>query len=86
MLAGLFGELGPLRQAAWTAPTVRSGWVQGLRSLAQHPSALHYLDHSGECPAPTCHARCCGPGDIRGLVSSAPKVATVVSRGGPVVG
>lgn len=43
LLRGLFGESGPLGRAAWTAPTVRSGWIQGLRSLAQHPSALHFL-------------------------------------------
>nr|XP_051690688.1 BRCA1-associated ATM activator 1 isoform X4 [Oryctolagus cuniculus] len=46
LLSGLFGEAGPLGRAAWTVPSVRSGWVQGLRSLAQHPSALHFLaDH-----------------------------------------
>ncbi|XP_069920923.1 BRCA1-associated ATM activator 1 isoform X3 [Oryctolagus cuniculus] len=46
LLSGLFGDAGPLGQAAWTVPSVRSGWVQGLRSLAQHPSALHFLaDH-----------------------------------------
>lgn len=52
LLRGLFGESGPLGQAAWTAPTVRSGWIQGLRSLAQHPSALHFLAGCGECPMP----------------------------------
>lgn len=51
MLPGLFGEAGPLGGAAWTVPTVRSGWVQGLRALAQHPSALRFLDDFGECPA-----------------------------------
>ncbi|XP_023388556.1 BRCA1-associated ATM activator 1 isoform X2 [Pteropus vampyrus] len=46
LLPGLFGELGPRGGAAWTAPAVRSGWTQGLRSLARHPSALHVLaDH-----------------------------------------
>lgn len=50
LLPGLFGEAGPLGGAAWTAPTVRSGWIQGLRSLAQHPSALHFLADLGECP------------------------------------
>ncbi|XP_010343648.2 integrator complex assembly factor BRAT1 isoform X4 [Saimiri boliviensis] len=46
LLPELFGETGPLGQAAWAVPTVRSGWIQGLRSLAQHPSALHFLaDH-----------------------------------------
>ncbi|XP_016068471.1 PREDICTED: BRCA1-associated ATM activator 1 isoform X2 [Miniopterus natalensis] len=46
LLPGLFGEAGPLGGAAWTVPTVRSGWIQGLRSLAQHPSALHFLADS----------------------------------------
>nr|XP_037851096.1 BRCA1-associated ATM activator 1 isoform X2 [Chlorocebus sabaeus]XP_037851097.1 BRCA1-associated ATM activator 1 isoform X2 [Chlorocebus sabaeus] len=46
LLPGLFGEAGPLGRAAWAVPTVRSGWIQGLRSLAQHPSALCFLaDH-----------------------------------------
>ncbi|XP_062945863.1 BRCA1-associated ATM activator 1 [Cynocephalus volans] len=46
LLPGLFGEAGPLSRAAWAVPTVRSGWIQGLCSLAQHPSALHFLaDH-----------------------------------------
>ncbi|XP_058425382.1 BRCA1-associated ATM activator 1 isoform X3 [Diceros bicornis minor] len=47
LLPGLFGEAGPVGQAAWTAPTVRSGWIQGLRSLVQHPSALHFLADCG---------------------------------------
>ncbi|XP_062036673.1 BRCA1-associated ATM activator 1 isoform X1 [Lepus europaeus] len=47
LLPGLFGEAGPLGRAAWTVPSVRSGWVQGLRSLAQHPSALHFLANHG---------------------------------------
>ncbi|ELK28986.1 BRCA1-associated ATM activator 1 [Myotis davidii] len=50
LLPGLFGEAGPLGGVAWMAPTVRSGWIQGLRSLAQHPSALHFLADLGECP------------------------------------
>uniref|UniRef100_A0A8C3YMB2 BRCA1 associated ATM activator 1 n=1 Tax=Catagonus wagneri TaxID=51154 RepID=A0A8C3YMB2_9CETA len=48
LLPRLFGEAGPLGGAAWTAPTVRSGWIQGLRHLAQHPSALPFL---GDCGA-----------------------------------
>ena len=51
LLPGLFGEPGPLGAAAWAAPSVRSGWIQGLHSLAQHPSALRFLADSGECPA-----------------------------------
>ncbi|KAK2117031.1 BRCA1-associated ATM activator 1 [Saguinus oedipus] len=47
LLPELFGETGPLGQAAWAVPTVRSGWIQGLRSLAQHPSALHFLANHG---------------------------------------
>ncbi|XP_067561465.1 BRCA1-associated ATM activator 1 isoform X1 [Pseudorca crassidens] len=47
LLPMLFGEVGPLGGAAWTAPTVRSGWIQGLRTLAQHPSALRFLAACG---------------------------------------
>ncbi|TKC49769.1 hypothetical protein EI555_002489, partial [Monodon monoceros] len=47
LLPMLFGEVGPLGGAAWTAPAVRSGWIQGLRTLAQHPSALHFLAACG---------------------------------------
>ncbi|XP_042542533.1 BRCA1-associated ATM activator 1 isoform X2 [Dipodomys spectabilis] len=47
LLLGLFGEGGPQCWAAWSVPTVRSGWIQGLRSLAQHPCALHFLADSG---------------------------------------
>ncbi|XP_053411728.1 BRCA1-associated ATM activator 1 [Nycticebus coucang] len=46
LLTGLFGVARPLGQAAWAIPTIRSGWIQGLHSLAQHPSALCFLaDH-----------------------------------------
>ena len=65
LLPGLFGEQGPLGAAAWAAPTVRSGWIQGLRSLAQHPSALLFLADSGGCPARTSVRpvrRCVSPG------------------------
>ncbi|XP_017495411.3 BRCA1-associated ATM activator 1 isoform X3 [Manis javanica] len=47
LLPQLFGEAGPRGGTAWTAPTVRSGWMQGLRSLAQHPSALPFLANCG---------------------------------------
>ncbi|PNJ23359.1 BRAT1 isoform 1 [Pongo abelii] len=47
LLPGLFGEAGPLSRAAWAVPTVRSSWIQGLRSLAQHPSALRFLANHG---------------------------------------
>ncbi|XP_052024106.1 BRCA1-associated ATM activator 1 isoform X3 [Apodemus sylvaticus] len=47
LLLGLFGESGALSWAAWSIPSVRSGWIQGLCSLAHHPSALHFLADSG---------------------------------------
>ncbi|XP_045140308.1 BRCA1-associated ATM activator 1 [Echinops telfairi] len=47
LVPGLFGEAGPLSSPAWTAPSVRSGWVQGLCSLARHPSAEQFLATSG---------------------------------------
>ncbi|XP_047694959.1 BRCA1-associated ATM activator 1 isoform X1 [Prionailurus viverrinus] len=47
LLPRLFGEAGPLGGAAWTAPSVRSGWIQGLRSLVRHPSALCFLADCG---------------------------------------
>ena len=88
LLPRLFGEAGPLGGAAWTAPSVRSGWIQGLRSLARHPSALCFLADCGECPAWSASA--CGlaapvrpQGDhcnVLGLVSSSVKAA-VLSRG-----
>lgn len=69
LLPRLFGEAGPLGGAAWTAPTVRSGWIQGLRSLARHPSALHFLADCGECPCllrpqPVALPSLCDRGDI----------------------
>ncbi|XP_013376602.1 PREDICTED: BRCA1-associated ATM activator 1 isoform X1 [Chinchilla lanigera] len=51
LLLGLFGEAGPLSWAAWSVPTVRSGWIRGLRSLARHPSGLHFLGDSGALDA-----------------------------------
>ncbi|XP_007467481.1 PREDICTED: BRCA1-associated ATM activator 1 [Lipotes vexillifer] len=47
LLPMLFGEVGPLGGTSWTAPTVRSGWIQGLHTLAQHPSALRFLAACG---------------------------------------
>nr|XP_058141680.1 BRCA1-associated ATM activator 1 isoform X2 [Dasypus novemcinctus] len=47
LLPGLFGEAGPLGRPAWADPSVRSGWVQGVSSLAQHPSALQLLEDCG---------------------------------------
>ncbi|EHB07917.1 hypothetical protein GW7_17933 [Heterocephalus glaber] len=51
LLLGLFGEAGPLSWAVWSVPTVRSGWIQGLKSLAQHPGGLHFLGDSGAVDA-----------------------------------
>lgn len=47
LLLKLFGEAGPLGQVAWIEPGVRSGWVQGMRSLLCHPSALNFLTDCG---------------------------------------
>ncbi|KAM9584105.1 integrator complex assembly factor BRAT1 isoform 1-T2 [Trichechus inunguis] len=47
LLLGLFGEAGPLGFPAWNVPSVRSGWIQGLCSLAQHPSAEQFLIECG---------------------------------------
>ncbi|XP_076996571.1 integrator complex assembly factor BRAT1 isoform X2 [Tamandua tetradactyla] len=47
LLLGLFGVAGAQGRPAWTIPGVRSGWVQGMCSLAQHPSALQLLDDCG---------------------------------------
>lgn len=72
LLPGLFGEAGPVGQAAWTAPTVRSGWIQGLRSLAQHPSALHFLADCGRFQ-PVCGLSSrATPGAHPGLVHARP--------------
>lgn len=67
LLPGLFGEPGPLGAAAWAAPSVRSGWIQGLHSLAQHPSALRFLADSGRSQ-PVCGLRrWAAPGACPGL-------------------
>ncbi|XP_049760042.1 BRCA1-associated ATM activator 1 isoform X7 [Elephas maximus indicus] len=47
LLLGLFGEAGPLGLPAWNVPSVRSGWIQGLCSLAKHPSAEQFLVDCG---------------------------------------
>ncbi|XP_006889674.1 PREDICTED: BRCA1-associated ATM activator 1 [Elephantulus edwardii] len=47
LILGLFGEAGPLGLPAWNVPSVRSGWIHGLRSLAQHPSAERFLADCG---------------------------------------
>lgn len=88
LLPKLFGEAGPLGGAAWTSPAVRSGWIQGLRSLAQHPSALHFLAHCGECPCqlrprPVALPHLWGPRGHHGtlLAMSACLKVAVMSRG-----
>ncbi|XP_015732276.1 BRCA1-associated ATM activator 1 isoform X1 [Coturnix japonica] len=47
LLARLFGEDGPLKSAAWEDASVRSGWVEGMHSMVQHPSALHFICGGG---------------------------------------
>ncbi|XP_042636873.1 BRCA1-associated ATM activator 1 [Orycteropus afer afer] len=47
LMLGLFGEAGPVGLPAWSVPSVRSGWIQGLCSLAQHPSAEQFLVDCG---------------------------------------
>lgn len=47
LLPLLFGEQGAPGREAWMAPTVRSAWIQGLHSLAQHPGALGFLADLG---------------------------------------
>lgn len=77
LLPMLFGEVGPLGGAAWTAPAVRSGWIQGLRTLAQHPSALRFLAACGRSQ-PVCGLGSrAAPGAHSGLGDAGP------SRGPP---
>lgn len=47
LLARLFGEDGPLNSAAWEDASVRSGWVEGVHSMVQHQSALHFICSGG---------------------------------------
>ncbi|XP_006859847.1 PREDICTED: BRCA1-associated ATM activator 1 [Chrysochloris asiatica] len=47
LMLRLFGEAGPLGLLTWNVPSVRSGWIQGLCSLAQHPSAEQFLVECG---------------------------------------
>ncbi|XP_038618801.1 BRCA1-associated ATM activator 1 [Tachyglossus aculeatus] len=47
LLVSLFGAPGPLGRPAWDDPSVRSGWIQGVRSMVRHPSALPFLCDSG---------------------------------------
>ncbi|XP_042683504.1 BRCA1-associated ATM activator 1 [Centrocercus urophasianus] len=47
LLAKLFGEDGPLKRAAWEDASVRSGWVEGMHSMVQHQSALHFICSGG---------------------------------------
>nr|XP_025034718.1 BRCA1-associated ATM activator 1 isoform X2 [Pelodiscus sinensis] len=47
LLNSLFGEEGPLSSALWEEASVRSGWVQGVHSMTQHQSAIHFLCNCG---------------------------------------
>ncbi|XP_074867012.1 integrator complex assembly factor BRAT1 isoform X2 [Carettochelys insculpta] len=47
LLNSLFGEAGPLSSALWEEASVRSGWVQGVHSMVQHQSAIHFLCNCG---------------------------------------
>ncbi|CAM5086765.1 unnamed protein product [Natator depressus] len=47
LLISLFGEVGPLSTALWEEASVRSGWIQGVHSMVQHQSALHFLRSCG---------------------------------------
>ncbi|XP_025971978.2 BRCA1-associated ATM activator 1 isoform X1 [Dromaius novaehollandiae] len=47
LLVRLFGEDGPLNSALWEDASVRSGWVEGVRSMMRHQPALHFLCSGG---------------------------------------
>uniref|UniRef100_A0A8D0G8C2 BRCA1 associated ATM activator 1 n=1 Tax=Sphenodon punctatus TaxID=8508 RepID=A0A8D0G8C2_SPHPU len=47
LLLSVFGEMGPISSALWEDASVRSGWVQGVHSMAQHQSAIQFLRNSG---------------------------------------
>ncbi|NWI98384.1 BRAT1 protein, partial [Crypturellus undulatus] len=47
LLARLFGEDGPRSGAAWADASVRSAWVDGVRSMALHEPALRLLARTG---------------------------------------
>ncbi|XP_019368517.1 PREDICTED: BRCA1-associated ATM activator 1 [Gavialis gangeticus] len=46
-LSSLFGEGGPINSSLWEDASVRSGWVEGVRSMVQHQSAIQFLCSSG---------------------------------------
>ncbi|XP_066496789.1 BRCA1-associated ATM activator 1 isoform X2 [Tiliqua scincoides] len=46
-----FGEAGPLGSPLWEDTSVRSGWVQGVRTMLQHRSSLQLLCDSGALEA-----------------------------------
>lgn len=33
----------------WEDPCVRIGWIQGLRTMLQHPKALSFFVDAGNC-------------------------------------
>ncbi|XP_053131713.1 BRCA1-associated ATM activator 1 isoform X1 [Hemicordylus capensis] len=47
VVRGTFGEAGPTRSALWEDASIRSGWVQGIRSMLQHQRAFQFLCNSG---------------------------------------
>ncbi|XP_062444480.1 BRCA1-associated ATM activator 1 isoform X2 [Rhea pennata] len=47
LLVRLFGKDGPLNSVMWKDASVRSGWVEGVRSMMQHQPALHFLCSGG---------------------------------------
>ncbi|NXL56632.1 BRAT1 protein, partial [Chordeiles acutipennis] len=47
LLVRLFGRDGPLNSAAWEDASVRSGWVEGVRSMMHHQPALHFICNGG---------------------------------------
>ncbi|NXI64068.1 BRAT1 protein, partial [Anseranas semipalmata] len=47
LLVRLFGEDRTLNRAVWEDASVRSGWVEGVRSMTHHQPALHFLCNGG---------------------------------------
>ncbi|XP_006034504.2 BRCA1-associated ATM activator 1 isoform X2 [Alligator sinensis] len=46
-LSSLFGEEGPINSSLWEDASVRSGWVEGVRSMVRHQSTIQFLCSSG---------------------------------------
>ncbi|KFU96946.1 BRCA1-associated ATM activator 1, partial [Pterocles gutturalis] len=47
LLVRLFGGDGPLNSALWEDASVRSGWLEGVRSMMYHQPALDFLCNGG---------------------------------------